>query len=189
MGWIPSRIRRYVNILRLWNRLIGLSSDRLTRKIFDYDKSCGEWYKSVRKILLSIDCNDYYDNHVAIDLYNVKRLLFKVQCVEWKIDVHKFRKLRQYLLFKQGFYIKPYVTNIYNRSHRSTLAQLRCGVLPLSIETGRFQSIPIELRLCTFCSVHVIEDEVHFLIYCIFITNYEMSYQVKLQLPVQGFYH
>ena len=126
MGWIPSRIRRHVNILRLWNRLIGLSSDRLTRKIFDYDKSCGQWCKSVRKILLSIDCNDYHDNHVTVDLYNAKGLLFEVQCDERKIDVHKFPKLRTYLLFKQVFYTEPYVTNIYNRDHRSALAQLRC---------------------------------------------------------------
>ena len=85
---------------------------------------------------------------------------------EWKIDVHKFSKLRTYLLFKQGVYTEPYVTNIYNRGHRSALAQLRCGVLPLSIEAGRFQSIPLELQLCTFCSLHVIE--VNFLLYCSF---------------------
>ena len=187
MGWIPSRIRRHVNILRLWNRLIGLSSDRLTRKIFDYDKSCGEWCKSVRKILLSINCNDYYDNHVTIDLYNAKGLLFEVQCDEWKTDVHKFPKLRTYLLFKHGFYTEPYVTNIYNRGHRSALAQLRCGVLPLSIETGRFQSIPLELRLCTFCSLHVIEDEVHFLLYCSFYNELRNILFSKAEAACPGF--
>ena len=168
MGWIPSRIRRHVNILRLWNRLIGLSSDRLTRKIFDYDKSCGQWCKSVRKILLSIDCNDYYDNHVTVDLYNAKGLLFEVQCDEWKIDVHKFPKLRTYLLFKQVFYTEPYVTNIYNRDHRSALAQLRCVNGPgFEYRNGSFSvcqildNISAGFKL-TLNTTHVNSSTIHF---------------------------
>ena len=183
MGWIPSRIRRHVNILRLWNRLIGLSSDRLTSKIFDCDKSCSEWCKSVRKNF----CNDYYDNNVTIDLYNAKCLLFEVQRDEWKIDVHKFPKLRIYLLYKQGFYTEPYVANVYNRGHRSALAQLRCGVLPLSTEIGRLQSIPPELRLSTFCSLHVKEDEVHSLLYCSFYNELRNILFSKAAAACPGF--
>ncbi len=33
-------------------------------------------------------------------------------------------------------------------------------------ETGRFQNIPREFRLCTMCNDNVIEDETHFIFYC-----------------------
>ena len=34
MGWVPSKIRRYVNIIRYWNRLINMDDTRLTKKVF-----------------------------------------------------------------------------------------------------------------------------------------------------------
>ena len=52
-----------------------------------------------------------------------------------------------------------------NRQHRSAIAQFRCGILPLKIETGRYMNIPVEFRLCNFCD-NCTETEVHFLLYC-----------------------
>ncbi len=46
-----------------------------------------------------------------------------------------------------------------NRKHRSYLAQYRCGILPLSIETGRWGSIPLEGRICKMFDSLVVEDE------------------------------
>ncbi len=54
----------------------------------------------------------------------------------------------------------------YNRGHRSILARYRSGIIPLSIETGRFQNTPREFRLSTMCNDNVIEDETHFIFYC-----------------------
>ena len=56
-----------------------------------------------------------------------------------------------------------------NRKCRSYLAQLRCGILPLKIETGRFstQYMPEIDRICTFCENNCIEDEYHFVFDCI----------------------
>ena len=39
MGWVPSKIRRFVNMFRFWNRLIKMNDNRLTKKIFQWDKS------------------------------------------------------------------------------------------------------------------------------------------------------
>ena len=36
----------------------------------------------------------------------------------------------------------------------------------MAVETGRFNNIPIEYRLCTFCHENVLEDEIHFLLFC-----------------------
>ena len=52
-----------------------------------------------------------------------------------------------------------------NRVQRSYVAQIRMGVLPLNIETGRYRNIPIENRLCDICKSDV-ETETHFILYC-----------------------
>ena len=46
--------------------------------------------------------------------------------------LHTVSKLRTYVTFKSNY----------------TLAQFRCAVLPLKIETGRFLGLNVEDRLC-----------------------------------------
>ena len=64
-----------------------------------------------------------------------------------------------------------------SRKQRSLIAQLRTGILPLRIESGRFNNIkdPItgklrklraDERLCQFCNSGNIEDEIHFICTC-----------------------
>ena len=64
-----------------------------------------------------------------------------------------------------------------SRRNRSLFAQLRFGILPLRVETGRFKNIkdsqtgqvrklkPQE-RLCEICNSNEIEDEIHFVCRC-----------------------
>ncbi len=58
-----------------------------------------------------------------------------------------------------------------NGKHRSYLAQYRCGILSLSIETGRWGSITLEDRICKMCDSLVVEDEYHFIFHCSLYTN------------------
>jgi hypothetical protein len=51
------------------------------------------------------------------------------------------------------------------------LSQFRCGILPLSIETGHYISETPEQRICLFCTDNKIEDEKHSLIQCPFYNN------------------
>ena len=52
------------------------------------------------------------------------------------------------------------------KNERSHLAQFRCAVLPLKIETGRFSGLAIEDRLCQVCDQHAVESEIHLLLHC-----------------------
>ena len=63
------------------------------------------------------------------------------------------------------------------RQKRSLIAQLRSGILPLRIETGRYQNImdnntgrfrklKVEERVCMLCKTNNTEDEIHFVCHC-----------------------
>ena len=43
---------------------------------------------------------------------------------------------------------------------------MRISTHKLRIETGRYNKIPREERLCNLCNSNKIEDETHFLLYC-----------------------
>ena len=81
---------------------------------------------------------------------------------EWEIEVSKKPKLRTFKTFKKELHVEPYVKYVTDRQGRSLFAQLRCGILPLRIETGRFARIPVEERLCELCGESTVEDEFHF---------------------------
>ena len=53
IGWLPCHIRRQINILRFWNRLIKLDDNRLTKNVFhwDYEFKINNWSSEVENIL------------------------------------------------------------------------------------------------------------------------------------------
>ncbi len=46
------------------------------------------------------------------------------------------------------------------------LVQVRFGILPLHIETGRFRGTALGERTCQICNSQSIEDEFHFNLIC-----------------------
>ncbi len=72
-------------------------------------------------------------------------------------------KLRTYIKHKEQLDPEKYVTCHLSKKERSYLAQLRLGILPIKLETGHFENIKVEERLCELCDARVVEDEQHFL--------------------------
>jgi hypothetical protein len=53
--------------------------------------------------------------------------------------------------------------------YRSAFAKFRAGVAPLRIETGKYERLEVNERLCFNCSklgINVVEDEKHVLLQC-----------------------
>ncbi len=92
-------------------------------------------------------------------------LLHELQCKQWLDQITRKPKLRTYVTFKNSYEVEPYAFSFMNRKHRSYLAQYRCGILQLSIETVRWGSIPLEDRICKMCD-SLVEDEFYFIFHC-----------------------
>ena len=88
------------------------------------------------------------------------------QCNIWTNEISNKPKLRTYVTFKQNYKVEDYVISFINRYQRSYLAQLRTGILPLHIETGRWYNVDEQNRLCKVCNTNQIENENHFLFHC-----------------------
>ncbi len=66
-----------------------------------------------------------------------------------------------------------------NRKHRSYLAQYWCGILPLEIETGRWQNKPVEEKICKVCESGEVENEFHlFLVVLYTIISEQHFYKI-----------
>ena len=168
MGWVNSSTRRKIEMLRYWNKLIEMDESRLTRKVFMWDKNKNirNWSNEVFKIMTDIGYEQHFYQCKTIDLDNCKDVLCLSDKESWCQQVSTVPKLRTYVTYKKSHEVEPYVYKVIHRGHRSVLAQFRTGILPLAIETGRYNNIPIEYRLCTVCDENVTEDEKHFVFDC-----------------------
>jgi hypothetical protein len=76
-------------------------------------------------------------------------------------------KLRTYRLFKTDFATAPYLENLYlTQGQTSALAKFRCGVAPIRLETGRYERLRLEERVCQLCDTGEIESELHVITKC-----------------------
>ncbi len=75
-------------------------------------------------------------------------------------------KLRTYVLFKEMYCTEYYVKYCMSRQQRSLIAQLRLGILPIHIETGRFRGTQLDDRICQLYDTQEDEDEIHFVCKC-----------------------
>ncbi len=122
---------------------------------------------------------------VPVCIVLCKTKFHQIMSDTWKIEALKKPKLRTYLTFKENNETEPYVQKFMSRKHRSYLAQFRCGILPLDIETGRWVNKPVESRLCQLCSNGDIEDETHVTFECTFYDNIRNQFRhiVKESVP------
>ena len=105
---------------------------------------------------------------------------------EWQNAVDSKPKLRTYKTFKSTYGRESYIDSYIPKYERSLISQLRIGILPLRIETGRYSNIrdpisgnlrkllPFE-RVCELCDTNRIEDEQHFVCLC---PKYDMERKV-----------
>jgi hypothetical protein len=104
----------------------------------------------------------------------VKSKLCEIYNTEWYTCITKVNsKLRTYCKFKLTFSHENYV-RFLDRNSRSTLCKLRISAHKLMIEMGRYtipKTVP-ENRLCTFCDLHEVEDEFHFMMKCTLYEDY-----------------
>ena len=173
IGWTHSSVRRKVSIIRTWNNLVNINSNRLTKKVFqwDMDQTTKGWSADVKVLLSELNMMHEFHNMLPCPTERVWALLHEAKCCEWKNSLPNFPKLRTYVTFKENFCIEPYVQTNMNRKYRSLIAQLRLGILPLEIETGRWRGLEIDRRTCKLCNSNSIEDEAHFLFDCTFYLN------------------
>lgn len=146
-----------------------MSDDRLAKIVFnwDYNRNNNNWSYEIGHLFHLINMQETFEQLNLCDMEIVQqRFETEICSCDWIEGVRSKPKLRTYLLFKENYETEKYVQYCDKRNERSLLAQIRLGVLPLHIETGRFESKQIEERVCKICNSGEVEDEIHFMCVC-----------------------
>ena len=69
-------------------------------------------------------------------------------------------KLRNSGKFKTEYIAEHYCKILLAPKHRSSLSKFRCGVAYIRIETGSYEHVVENERLCQLCNLNAVESEV-----------------------------
>ena len=154
--------------------LFGSGTDCLTWKILGWLNryfTGTMWIKGVGAKILgtcwyNLILNLSFLKKNIIDMNLVQSKLNDLMHEQWSNEVHNKPKLRTYVQIKDTFEPEPYVLSNISRQRKSLLAQIRLGILPIKIETGRFRSLSVDQRICELCEMRKVENEIHFICEC-----------------------
>ena len=141
LGWVPPQIHIHLDILRLWNRLVGLSmaESRLPKILYHHMlKKNNTWITEVKKFFTKINCTDVFNNNTKIlnlktFLNHAKDKLLNIHIDQWKINVGIKPKLHIYANIKQYYKRENYCHINMKRFQRSLIAKLRLGILAIRV--------------------------------------------------------
>ena len=102
MGWIPSQFRRWINMVRYWNRPILFNDDRITKMVFnmDYMRCSNNWCSDLKDVLTKLNLTQYFERKTVFSLHTVESHARNYYCRLWKDDVKNVSKLKNYVTFK-----------------------------------------------------------------------------------------
>ena len=176
MGWLEPRSRTQARMIRMLHRLVCMHPARLTKKIFLWDQKLTEtsgistWGREVKDILTRNNLQGVFNENifdVKATIEMLKSSLLKKDQLKLKNDcaMPKLRTFNQIVDFSST---KAYLMKPLSFPQRKAMAKTRLGVLPIRLETGRYErpKVAAEHRLCQQCNLDVVEDESHFLLSC-----------------------
>ena len=177
MNWLEPRSRTQVKVVRQYQRMIKMNNKRLTQKVLLWDRKLSEefglktWFADLKNIALRNGISDILQD-LPLNIYqkidHMKLSLLAKDQTKWAHEASSLPKLRSYIGMTSFVSLKAYIFKPLSFIQRKFLAKFRLGVIPLRIETGRYErpKIPAAERTCKVCNNNTVEDEIHFLLYC-----------------------
>ena len=85
MGWYEPEIRRCIERIRLWNKLVKLDDSRLTKKAFnaDYEQCRNTWSYHMRELFRNLHLENNFKNKQPIIIGNITGTIHKNASVTW----------------------------------------------------------------------------------------------------------
>ena len=148
LGWVRPLIRRKIEILRFWNRIVSLDESRLPCQIYNEMFLKGHpWISNVKEIFDSINATDTFENNVPIVNFKqfsifVNNMLMNIYIADiWSETIRSKPKVDLYRQHKLYMKEENYCKVMLKHNQRSLIARLRLGIFPINLELGRYKNI------------------------------------------------
>lgn len=173
LGRYPLYISRFVRIIKYWFKVLN-SDNIIIKKVYqmsyiDCLNGKKNWVSSVKKLLYDYGFNYVFDNQVELNT-DLFINLFRQRIIDcflqgWYNTKANSPVLNLYNHIKDNFEYESFLDKLpYDL--RNYFIRLRVSSHSLRIQSGRYNRIPRNERICVFCNTNDIDDEFHFLFKC-----------------------
>ena len=172
LGRFPLEISIKLRMISYWRKL--LYNDKLSSYMYRLllcvnrnDNINFKWISCIESIFNDIGMGHVFANQDNTD-YNLKiRQILQDQFIQkWYSEIQQSSRGQFYSSFKGQFGFEKYLIKIPENS-RVWITKFRLSNLKIPVETGRWQNIPMEERICQKCNQNI-GDEYHYLFICNF---------------------
>ena len=141
------------------------------------------WLSKIRNLLQQSGFNDVwlFPRSVNIKQFTpiLRSRLIDLYINEWHRDIANRSSLVLYRHIKSSFTRSNYLDIMKIPKFRNVLAKFRLSSHELNVEQGRYRNIQRNERKCSFCNLHEVEDEYHFILVCPLYNNLRKTHLKK----------
>ena len=109
--------------------------------MFDKERNRENWNNKFSNMLEGLGMKSHWDQNNPIPIDNVKEKIESRFETDWKHNCSTKPKLRTYITFADKVKVAAHINCNLPKYERSLISQLRLGILPLRIETGRYTNL------------------------------------------------
>lgn len=165
---IKQKMVLYWNTLLCDNKKLSSIMYKLMFTLYRVFPHKFKWVSYVKSIFDELGLSYIWNDQLYISK-NTLKLVLKQKLVDqftqhWFSQIDSSSRGGFYSKFKNEFKLESYLLKL-NCSERSFITKLRCSNLKLPIETGRWEGIERERRICHLCR-QGIGNEFHYLFLC-----------------------
>ena len=194
LGKFPMIIDINKKILNYLDYLIGKDEDSIVKQALQisidlHHNGKTSFYSNLMKMVDYYDLNyDFSCNSLSDSIVNRYIGIMKNKYVSyWNQTLQQSQKLSFYCTIKDDYISSPYLVLTRKKHSRKALVRFRISSHQLRIETGRYENIPRNERICHFCTSNKIEDENHFLLDCKAYPQIRDIFFFKLETKIPDF--
>ena len=177
LGRVPLLIIRKINMIEYWIKILLQNDSSLIKQTYnmlreDADNNLNyrenNWAWQIKHIL-QIHGLEYVwqrQSEIEIPFETIKLRIFDTYKQSWYSEINNSPRLQSYSIFKHLFQTEKYLDVIPEKKYKISLSRFRTSSHDLKIESGRYNSVPRQQRLCRSCAMNKVEDEYHFLLVC-----------------------
>lgn len=194
LGRLPTQIVLMKKTLKYYLYLNNKDDNAVVKQAFILSKQLDSekrksHFSDLKSFLLCTGCPNINNIDMLTDS-TINQILKDIEqkyLQFWKEELTSSTKLDFYRNFKLTFSAENYVDILRNSNTRKDFTKLRISNHSLRIETGRHcrPQLQREQRLCTFCHLNDIEDELHFLLHCTLYNDLRSTFNRK-QSTIMG---
>ena len=190
LGELPLLVKRKERILKYWINIVR-DKNSFVYQIYnvlrhDADNNMSynglNWAYNVKCLLNSLGMSDVWLNQDSVFpcFTNMKQRIRDIYYQEWNVQRKQLSKLKYFNEFKLNFTCETYLSCISSTALQISFSRFRLSSHNLLCETGRYNNIPYDRRICTFCNMQVIENEYHFILICPIYSDLRKMYLPKI---------